>query len=65
MTFSRPELDSAEATSPPWWEQAAVIFVLVMLTGALIGPVFAPLQEETPILRLIWLPVYAVITALL
>lgn len=51
--------------TPPWWEQAAVIFVVVMLTGALVGPVFAPLQEETPILRLIWLPVYAVITALL
>lgn len=53
------------SAAPPWWEQAAVIFVLVMLTGALIGPVFAPLQEETPILRLIWLPVYAVIVALL
>jgi O-antigen ligase len=65
VTFSRPEPDSEEATSPPWWEQAAVIFVIVMLTGALVGPVFAPLQEETPILRLIWLPVYAVITALL
>jgi O-antigen ligase len=65
VTFSRPEHDSVELASPPWWEQAAVISVIVMLTGALVGPVFAPLQEETPILRLIWLPVYAVITALL
>jgi exopolysaccharide production protein ExoQ len=67
VTVSRPELDSGPLSvdaSPPWWEQAAVIFVIVMLTGALIGPVFAPMQEETPILRLIWLPVYAVITAL-
>jgi len=36
-----------------------------MLTGALIGPVFAPLQEETPILRLVWLPAYAAIVGLL
>lgn len=35
-----------------------------MLTQALIGPVFAPTQEETPILRLVWLPVYAVIAGL-
>lgn len=33
--------------------------IVIMLTGALIGPVFAPTQEETPILRLVWLPVYA------
>ncbi|RZJ01218.1 MAG: O-antigen ligase family protein [Brevundimonas sp.] len=32
-----------------------------MLTGALIGPVFAPTQEETPVLRLVWLPAYAAI----
>ncbi|MBU4041229.1 MAG: O-antigen ligase family protein, partial [Alphaproteobacteria bacterium] len=36
-----------------------------MLTGALIGPVFAPLQEETPVLRLVWLPAYAAIVGLL
>lgn len=35
-----------------------------MLTGALIGPVFSPNQEETPILRLVWLPVYAATLAL-
>ena len=36
-----------------------------MMTGALIGPVFAPLQEETPVLRLVWLPAYAAIAGLL
>ena len=41
-----------------------MIFVLVMLTGALIGPIFAPLQQETPMLRLIWPPVYLVIMGL-
>ena len=51
--------------SPPLWEEAAVIFVIVMMTGALIGPVFAPTQVETPVLRLVWLPVYAIIVALL
>ncbi|MBU1384403.1 MAG: O-antigen ligase family protein [Alphaproteobacteria bacterium] len=35
-----------------------------MMTGALIGPVFAPLQEETPVLRLVWLPAYAAIFAM-
>ena len=38
---------------------------IVMLTGALIGPVFAPDQGETPVLRLIWLPVYAIILGLI
>ena len=50
---------------PPLWEQAAAIFVVIILTQAFIGPVFAPTQEETPILRLIWLPVYAVIAGLI
>ena len=63
MTLARPEPDYSEP-APPWWEQAAVIGVIVMLTGALIGTIFAPLQQETPVLRLIWLPVYAVIFAL-
>jgi len=36
-----------------------------MLTGALIGPVFAPTQDETPALRLVWLPVYAIVAGLL
>lgn len=44
---------------PTWWEGAICIAMIFMLTGALIGPVFAPTQEETPILRLVWLPAYA------
>jgi exopolysaccharide production protein ExoQ len=55
---------ATRADSPPLWEQLAAGFVVAMLTGALIGPVFAPTQEETPILRLIWLPVYAIIAGL-
>ena len=42
-----------------------MVAILVMLTGALIGPVFAPTQEETPILRLVWLPVYAAVAGLM
>lgn len=63
----RPSGDSPDLTDPgpPLWEQAAAIFVVVMLTQALIGPIFAPTQEETPILRLVWLPVYAVIAGLI
>ena len=41
------------------------MFVMIMLTGAFVGPVFAPTQAETPILRLIWLPVYAIIIGLI
>ncbi len=51
--------------SPPPWEQALAGFVVFMLTGALIAPVLAPDQGETPILRLVWLPVYAVTAALI
>ncbi len=51
--------------APHLWEQAAALFVMLMLTGALIGPIFAPTQEETPILRLVWLPVYGIIAGLL
>jgi exopolysaccharide production protein ExoQ len=58
VTLARPE-PLFDEPAPPLWEQAAVIVIIVLLTGALIGPVFAPEQQETPILRLIWLPVYA------
>ncbi|WP_428149362.1 O-antigen ligase family protein [Brevundimonas sp.] len=63
----RPSGESLEINDPgpPLWEQAAAIVVIMMLTQALIGPVFAPTQEETPILRLVWLPVYAVIAGLI
>ncbi|KQS56320.1 polymerase [Brevundimonas sp. Leaf363] len=46
-------------SAPPWWELLGAGVILALLTGAVIGPVFAPTQAETPILRLIWLPVYA------
>ncbi len=58
MNESRPELPQNEPV-PTWWEGAICIALIAMLTGALIGPVFAPTQEETPILRLVWLPAYA------
>lgn len=63
----RPALSvpSSVEPAPPVWEQVLAGLVIVMMTGALIGPVFAPSQEETPALRLIWLPVYAVIAGLL
>lgn len=53
------------SAGPPLWEQAAAGFVISMLTGALIGPVLAPDQGETPLLRLFWLPVYALVAGLL
>lgn len=64
MAVVRPITAQAEP-EPPLWEQLAAGFVVIMLTGALIGPVFAPDQGETPLLRLVWLPVYATIAALI
>ena len=52
-------------TPPALWERAICVVIIAMLTGALIGPVFAPLQEETPVLRLVWLPAYGAIAGLL
>jgi O-antigen ligase len=60
---SRPEIGLTDP-EPAWWERATAVAILVMLTGALIGPVFAPTQEETPILRMVWLPVYAAVAGL-
>ncbi|WP_439478718.1 O-antigen ligase family protein [Brevundimonas sp.] len=51
--------------APGLWERMICGVIIAMLTGALIGPVFAPLQEETPVLRLVWLPAYAAIVGLL
>lgn len=48
----------------PLWEQFGAGFVLLMLTGALIGPVLAPDQGENPVLRLFWLPSYAITAGL-
>ena len=55
----------AAPAAPPLWEQIAAGFIICMLTGALVGPVLAPDQSETPILRLVWLPVYALVASLL
>jgi O-antigen ligase len=61
---SRPDAVLTEP-APSLWERVICGVIIAMLTGALIGPVFAPLQEETPILRLVWLPAYAAIVGLL
>ena len=61
MRVSPDQIDD----SPPLWEQWAAGFVIFMMTGALIAPVLAPDQAETPILRMIWLPVYAVTAGLI
>lgn len=54
----------AEPPAPAAWEWAAVIAVVIMMTGGLI-PLLSPDQGvETPALRLIWLPAYAVILGL-
>lgn len=48
-------------------EALACGFVLFMLSNAFIGPLVDPLQaggEDMPLLRLMWLPVYALILAL-
>ena len=64
MRESRPDAVLIE-TPPALWERVICVVIIAMLTGALIGPVFAPLQEETPVLRLVWLPAYAAIAGLL
>jgi O-antigen ligase len=61
---SRPDAVLIEP-APSLWERVICGVIIAMLTGALIGPVFAPLQEETPVLRLVWLPAYAAIAGLL
>ena len=50
--------------APLLWEQAAAGLILALLSGALLGPIFAPDQQETPVLRLIWPPVYLMILCL-
>lgn len=64
MRESRPDVALTEP-APALWERVACGVIIAMMTGALIGPVFAPLQEETPVLRLVWLPAYAAIAGLL
>lgn len=64
MRAVHPDPEAIQA-GPPAWEQVAAGFVVCMLTGALIGPILAPNQGETPMLRLFWLPVYAIVAGLL
>lgn len=66
MYRARPSSPAPVAADvvPARWEWAASIVIIIMMTGALIGPIFAPDQGETPILRLVWLPAYAVILML-
>lgn len=50
--------------APTLWEQAAAGLILTLLSGALLGPIFSPNQDEVPVLRLIWPPVYLLILGL-
>ena len=55
---------------PDLWRKLEALtcgFVLFMLSNAFIGPLLDPLQaggENNPVLRLMWLPVYAIILGL-
>lgn len=55
---------ATSTTAIPLWEQFCTAYVLMMLTGAIIGPVLAPEQGEHPVLRLFWLPSYALTAGL-
>ena len=57
-------LSRHDPDAPSLWEQAAAGLILALLSGALLGPIFAPQQQETPVLRLIWPPVYLLILGL-
>ena len=53
---------------PALWERAASIGLLIMLSGAILGPVFAPASGggvESGFLRLVWLPAYAAILGMM
>lgn len=58
-------LSRRDPDAPTLWEQAAAGLILTLLSGALLGPIFAPQQQETPVLRLIWPPIYLVILGLI
>ncbi|SFK72434.1 O-antigen ligase [Caulobacter sp. UNC279MFTsu5.1] len=64
------DAEHQQAERPDLWrklEALACGFVLFMLSNALIGPLLDPLQaggENIPVLRLMWLPVYALILGL-
>lgn len=53
---------------PALWERAASIILLIMLSGAILGPVFAPAGgggAESGLLRLVWLPAYGTILGMM
>lgn len=53
---------------PALWERAASIVLLMMLSGAVLGPVFAPSGgggADSGVLRLVWLPAYAAILGMM
>lgn len=53
--------EAAEPREPPAWEWVVAIACVIMFTSAIIAPLFSPEPGvETPELRLVWLPVYAV-----
>lgn len=64
MIIATPNRTSVPVATIPVWEQCAGFYVLIMLTGALIGPILAPDQVENTALRLFWLPSYAVTAGL-
>ncbi|MDP3854241.1 O-antigen ligase [Phenylobacterium sp.] len=48
-------------------EAALTVLIVALMSSALVGPLFDPLQtggDEVPILRLMWLPVYGLIAVL-
>lgn len=62
-----PERDDKHGGAARALEALACGVVLFMLSNAFIGPLLDPLQaggEDMPVLRLMWLPVYALILAL-
>jgi O-antigen ligase len=65
MLDAQPQDDRPDL--PRKLEALACGFVLFMLSNAFIGPLVDPLQaggEDMPLLRLMWLPVYALVLAL-
>jgi len=67
QSLDQPEAAAAPAKAILYAEVALTIFCLLMFSNALIGPLFAPqtldaaaAESDSAILRVMWLPVYAV-----
>ncbi|WP_235079985.1 O-antigen ligase [Asticcacaulis sp. AC402] len=65
LTSSRPPAAPARLDGMALWifraEAGLTIFCFLMLSNALVGPLFNPTQgEEAGFLRLLWLPVYGI-----